>query len=116
MNGKGPHHSTWLAADLAASDCRYRQSELVHARWAMLGVAGILVQEIVKPDIFWYYAGLPENLPKINFGGPTGEVRTAHTHMHARAVSMLQVWHKELKTNFRAPMAKTCSLSRWMHQ
>jgi hypothetical protein len=26
------------------SPVRYRQSELVHARWAMLGVAGILVQ------------------------------------------------------------------------
>lgn len=25
----------------------------VHARWAMLGVAGILAQEIVRPDIFW---------------------------------------------------------------
>jgi len=51
----------------------YRQSELVHARWAMLGVAGILVQEIVKPDIFFYEAGLPQNLPEpfknINMGG-----------------------------------------------
>lgn len=43
---------------------RYRQSELVHARWAMLGVAGVLVQEIVKPDIFFYEAGLPQNLPE----------------------------------------------------
>lgn len=52
---------------------RYRQSELVHARWAMLGVAGVLVQEIVKPDIFFYEAGLPQNLPEpfkdINMGG-----------------------------------------------
>jgi light-harvesting complex I chlorophyll a/b binding protein 4 len=51
----------------------YRQSELVHARWAMLGVAGVLVQEIVKPDIFFYEAGLPQNLPgpfqNINMGG-----------------------------------------------
>lgn len=29
------------------------ESERVHSRWAMLAVAGILVQEIVKPDIFW---------------------------------------------------------------
>ncbi len=37
--------------------------------------AGILVQEILKPDVFWYNAGLPENLPGINFGGPDGKVR-----------------------------------------
>jgi len=41
----------------------YRQAELVHARWAMLGVAGILGQEVFGPDVFWYEAGLPENLP-----------------------------------------------------
>jgi hypothetical protein len=29
----------------------------VHARWAMLGAAGVLAQEIVKPDVFWYTAG-----------------------------------------------------------
>jgi len=32
---------------------RYRQSELQHARWAMLGVAGILGQEILNPGQFW---------------------------------------------------------------
>eukprot|EP00242_Pyramimonas_sp_CCMP2087_P004387 CAMPEP_0198202554 /NCGR_PEP_ID=MMETSP1445-20131203/5730_1 /TAXON_ID=36898 /ORGANISM="Pyramimonas sp., Strain CCMP2087" /LENGTH=270 /DNA_ID=CAMNT_0043873537 /DNA_START=39 /DNA_END=851 /DNA_ORIENTATION=- len=41
----------------------YRQAELVHARWAMLGVAGILGQEVFGRDVFWYEAGLPENLP-----------------------------------------------------
>ena len=40
----------------------------------MLGVAGILAQEIVKPGVFFYNAGLPENLPNINFGGPDGKV------------------------------------------
>lgn len=53
--------------------CRFRQSELVHARWAMLGVVGVLGQEILRPDVFWYEAGLPENLPgpfkNINMGG-----------------------------------------------
>lgn len=45
----------------------------MHARWAMLGVAGVLVQEIVKPEIYFYEAGLPQNLPApftgINMGG-----------------------------------------------
>jgi light-harvesting complex I chlorophyll a/b binding protein 4 len=39
----------------------------------MLGVAGVLGQEILRPDVFWYEAGLPENLPgpfkNINMGG-----------------------------------------------
>ena len=39
----------------------------------MLGVAGILVQEIVRPEVFWYESGLPQNLPEpfknINMGG-----------------------------------------------
>lgn len=32
----------------------YAEAERVHCRWAMLGVAGILAQEIVHPDQFWY--------------------------------------------------------------
>lgn len=51
----------------------YRQAELVHARWAMLGAAGVLVQELVKPEVFFYEAGLPQNLPapftNVNMGG-----------------------------------------------
>lgn len=41
----------------------YRQAEIVHSRWAMMGVAGILAQEILVPDVFWYEAALPENMP-----------------------------------------------------
>ena len=33
------------------------------------------MQEVLRPDVFWYNAGLPENLPGINFGGPDGKVR-----------------------------------------
>merc|ERR1719463_953804 len=52
----------------------FRQSELMHARWAMLGVAGILVQELTRPDLFWYEAGLPENVPGNFIIGETGNV------------------------------------------
>lgn len=32
-------------------------------------------KQLIKPDVFFYSAGLPENLPKSAFfGGPTGEV------------------------------------------
>jgi len=52
----------------------YRQAELVHARWAMLGCAGVLAQEIARPDTFWYtIGGHPEQLPgpfaNVNLGG-----------------------------------------------
>merc|ERR1712226_527054 len=52
----------------------FRQSELMHARWAMLGVTGILVQEISRPDLFWYEAGLAENVPGNFIIGETGNV------------------------------------------
>merc|ERR1712187_477980 len=34
----------------------FREAELQHCRWAMLGVAGILVGELVRPDIDFYAA------------------------------------------------------------
>lgn len=46
----------------------YREAELIHSRWAMLGVAGILVQELVRPDVFWYTAPQQIELP-FNFSG-----------------------------------------------
>merc|ERR1711998_223382 len=41
----------------------FREAELVHARWAMLGTAGILTQEIVRPDVFFYDAAVKIDLP-----------------------------------------------------
>ena len=45
----------------------------MHARWAMLGVAGVLGAEVFNPDVFWYEAGQPGNLPgpfkDVNMGG-----------------------------------------------
>ncbi|PSC70499.1 light-harvesting of photosystem I [Micractinium conductrix] len=57
--GANPKMLTW-----------YRQAELQNARWAMLGVAGILGQEVLNPEQWWYSAGMPENLPKFD-GQPT---------------------------------------------
>merc|ERR1712110_681193 len=44
--GKDPQALTW-----------YHQAELQHARWAMLAVAGILVQVIAKPEVSFMEAG-----------------------------------------------------------
>jgi light-harvesting complex I chlorophyll a/b binding protein 4 len=41
----------------------FREAELLHARWAMLGTAGILFQEILHPDVFFYDAPTVINLP-----------------------------------------------------
>ena len=50
--GSNPESLSWFA-----------ESERVHSRWAMLAVAGILVQELVKPDVFWYDAAAKVDLP-----------------------------------------------------
>jgi len=47
----------------------YRAAELVHCRWAMLGVAGVLAQEFIHPDQWWYESSLPQNLPDLPVGG-----------------------------------------------
>eukprot|EP00798_Chlamydomonas_sp_ICE-L_P029602 gene29602-17879_t len=41
----------------------FAEAERVHARWAMLAVAGIIAQEVVKPEIFWYDAPTKIELP-----------------------------------------------------
>ena len=45
-----------LGAD-PASLAWYREAELQHARWAMLGTAGVLAAEIVNPSVDFYHAG-----------------------------------------------------------
>lgn len=50
----------------AANDERlkyFAEAERVHARWAMLGVAGILAGELTHPDVFWYTAPTKIDLP-----------------------------------------------------
>jgi len=41
----------------------FREAELQHSRWAMAAVAGILAQEIVNPDVFFYEAATKTSLP-----------------------------------------------------
>merc|ERR1712224_312931 len=40
----------------------------------MLGVFGILVQELIRADVFWYEAGLPQNVPGVPFICEAGNV------------------------------------------
>lgn len=66
----------------------YRQAELQNARWAMLGVAGILGQEVLHPEQWWYTAGMPENLPsfdnnKTNLGEWCHDAAPARRGQHA---------------------------------
>ncbi|KAG2439611.1 hypothetical protein HXX76_004963 [Chlamydomonas incerta] len=56
----------------------FKESELVHCRWAMAAVAGILVQEIVRPDVFWYNAGKEVESPL----GPLGLLAVEFFLMH----------------------------------
>jgi light-harvesting complex I chlorophyll a/b binding protein 4 len=46
----------------------WREAELQHCRWAMLGVAGVLGQAIMKPDVDFYTA--PQNI-ELPFSVPT---------------------------------------------
>jgi light-harvesting complex I chlorophyll a/b binding protein 4 len=72
LDGKLAGDYGWDPLGLGADPAKlswYRQGELMNARWAMLGVAGILAQELVKPNVWWYDAGMPQNLPDIEFGG-----------------------------------------------
>lgn len=50
--GADPEALTW-----------YKEAELQHARWAMMGVAGILGQEAWNPDVFFYDAATKADLP-----------------------------------------------------
>ncbi|PSC72716.1 light-harvesting of photosystem I [Micractinium conductrix] len=50
--GADPERLKWFA-----------ESERVHCRWAMLGVAGIMAQELINPNQFWYTSSAEIELP-----------------------------------------------------
>jgi light-harvesting complex I chlorophyll a/b binding protein 4 len=61
-----PANFGWDPLGLGANEERltwFAEAERVHARWAMLAVAGILVQEITRPNYFWYDAATKVDLP-----------------------------------------------------
>lgn len=43
----------------------FAEAERVHCRWAMLGVAGVLAQEITHPDQFWYTSSAEIDIPNL---------------------------------------------------
>lgn len=66
LDGSLPGDFGWDPLGLGTSPeamTYFREAELQHARWAMLGVAGILAQEILRPDVFWYEAATKVNIP-----------------------------------------------------
>lgn len=52
----------YLGADAEALKW-YREAELQNGRWAMAAVAGILAQEVLNPDVFFYEAATKADLP-----------------------------------------------------
>lgn len=81
LDGSLPGDFGWDPLGLGANKERltwFAEAERVHARWAMLGVAGIMVQEVLKPDIFWYDAPTKIDLPFNVVGLVLFELVTMH--------------------------------------
>ena len=72
-------HGSSTAAVLGSSWAAEPDRDCMHAHgvrsWAMLGVAGILAQEITHPEQFWYTSGAEVELPFNILGLLAFEVR-----------------------------------------
>jgi len=96
LDGSLPGDFGWDPLGLGANKERltwFAEAERVHARWAMLGVAGIMVQEVLKPDIFWYDAPTKIDLPFNVVGLVLFELVTMHwveSKVHCCAIHS---WH-----------------------
>lgn len=66
LDGSMPGDFGWDPLGLGANPEAlkwFREAELQHARWAMVGTAGIFAQELVRPDVFWYESAAKADLP-----------------------------------------------------
>lgn len=66
----------------------FREAEILHSRWAMLGTAGVLAQEIVRPDVFFYDAPTVIELPF----NAAGLVATQFFLMHYTEIRRYYAW------------------------
>jgi light-harvesting complex I chlorophyll a/b binding protein 4 len=62
----------------------FAEAERVHARWAMLGCAGVLAGELTHPDVFWYTAPTQIDLPFNLAGLAAFQLFTMHWYVVVR--------------------------------
>ena len=80
-----------LGLDDAHADACGTRAYVQHARWAMLGAAGVLAQEIWNPDVFFYTA--PTQIAQEDFLFPiAGVVAFQFLTMHWVEVRRWQDW------------------------
>jgi light-harvesting complex I chlorophyll a/b binding protein 4 len=73
----------------------FAEAERVHCRWAMLGAAGVLAQEILRPDIFWYETATKVETPF----GIVGLLAFEFWAMHFVEIKRWQDWRKPNSVN-----------------
>ncbi|KAG1673212.1 hypothetical protein FOA52_013092 [Chlamydomonas sp. UWO 241] len=73
----------------------FAEAERVHGRWAMMATAGVLAQEVVNPDVFWYSAATKVDSPL----GIVGLLAIQFWSMHFVEIKRWQDWKKPNSQN-----------------